>query len=307
MKKSDMINRFTGDQGLRRSKEALAKNSLLASLPDALDQILNVSTIFEVAKSEEIIQQGKSDNDIFFIISGSFAILVNDREVAIRSVGSHVGEMALIDPSAERSASVVARENSVVAKVDEHSFASIANEHPELWRGLAIELSERLRQRNRFMKQPNTTPILFIGCTVESLNIATAIQLGLKHSGIRVKVWTNGLFGPSRFPIEDLEYSVAQADFGLVVLSAEDKVFSRGEEHGAPRDNVVFELGMLIGSLSRNRAFLVQPLGVELKIPTDIMGLTPLTYSIGDDDDLDSNLAPVCEELRREISKKGVK
>ena len=43
----------------------------------------------------------------------------------------------------------------------------------------------------------------------------------------------------------------------------------------APRDNVVFELGMFIGALGHARTFLVQPLDAEVKIPTDLMGFTP--------------------------------
>jgi predicted nucleotide-binding protein len=72
-----------------------------------------------------------------------------------------------------------------------------------------------------------------------------------------------------------------------------------------PRDNVVFELGLFIGALGRRRVFVVIPRGAEIKIPTDLLGLTPISYAPGDAVDLAARLGPVCTEIRDVVSQRG--
>ena len=70
------------------------------------------------------------------------------RDVASRSAGEHVGEMALVDPEAQRSASVTAVTDSVVAGITEPEFSALADRFPRLWRRIALELASRLRDGN---------------------------------------------------------------------------------------------------------------------------------------------------------------
>lgn len=93
-----------------------------------------------------------------------------------------------------------------------------------------------------------------------------------------VTLWSEGVFGASHFPIEDLSALLDSADFAALIISTDDTVVSRGRESQAPRDNIVFELGLFMGALSRNRTFLVVPQGVDIKIPTDLLGISTLRY-----------------------------
>lgn len=253
-----------------------------------------------------LITQDAADNDLYFILAGRFSVQVHGREVAHRDAGQHVGEMALIDPKARRSASVVAIEESVVARVSEAAFTGLANQKPRLWRHLARELADRLRQRNVLVRPRNEIPRLFIGSSAESLMIGNDIQAGLQLDKVVVEVWTNQVFGASQFSLEALERMAAEVDFAALVLGPDDRVISRGHESDAPRDNVVFELGLFMGAIGRRRTFLVLPHGLDIKVPSDLLGITPLRYA-HHPTHLAASLGPVCSELRKIICERGPK
>ena len=115
------------------------------------------------------------------------------------------------------------------------------------------------------------------------------------------------VFGPSQFVITELEKQIQEADFAVLVLGRDDEVISRNQKSDAPRDNVIFELGLFIGALSHERTFMIVPRGCNIKIPTDLFGLTPLDYRLENSDDFISLLGPACDQLRDIIHKIGVK
>lgn len=301
-----MIERFEGEHGRRRLIDALSNQRIVSGNRDLAAQVADVGNLKCYQPGESIIIDEGVDNDLHLIVAGHTDILVNRRIVARRSAGDHIGEMALIDPSSKRFGSVIAVDTVVTCILGEPDFTKLAQQFPDLWRRIALELSGRLRQLNEFVRAPNLRPHMFIGSTVESLPVARAIQLGLNHDDVTVKIWTDGVFIPSLPAITALEAEIAVADFAAMVLAPEDKVLSRMQEQDAPRDNVVFELGMCMGALGQNRTFFVYPRETKLKLPTDLLGVTPLTYQI-EQEDHDAALGAVCEQLRRAVSKLGVK
>ena len=302
-----MINRFRGQEGRDRLISALRKQIIIHDNETLSIELADQAELLQLELEDELIVQDNVDDEIYFILAGRLAIVVNGREVAIRDSGRHVGEMALIDPSARRSASVVAIEQTVVAKISEAPFRLLADKYPRVWQLIAVELSERLRQRNQLVVSTNPRPVLFVGSSKESLPIARAVQSNLDYDDFVVRLWTDGVFGASQFPIIELEKQIQEADFALLVLGPDDEVLSRNEKSAAPRDNVIFELGLFVGALSHERTFMIIPRGCDIKIPTDLLGLTPMNYKPGDPKDIASSLGPACEQLRRTISEVGVK
>ena len=303
----EMISRFRGEAGRNRLIWALRKQLILHDHETLSNELADQAELLQFEAGEELIIQDDADNDIYFIIAGRLSIVVNGREVAIRNSGQHVGEMVLIDPSARRSASVIAIEQTVVAKISETSFRSLAEKYPRIWQLIAVELTDRLRQRNRLVAATNPRPVIFIGSSKESLPIAEAIKSNLKDKDLIVKLWTDGVFGASQFILTELERQVRESDFAVLVLGADDEVVSRNEKSDAPRDNVIFELGLFMGALSHERTFMVIPYESEIKIPTDLLGLIPLKYQSGDSNDLAASLAAVCDQLWHIINKVSVK
>ncbi len=72
-----------------------------------------------------------------------------------------------------------------------------------------------------------------------------------------------------------------------------------------PRDNVIFELGLFMGTLGRSRTFLLQQAG-QLKIPSDLAGVTTATFTWprGDGSHVHA-IGASCDKIRREIRRQG--
>jgi CRP/FNR family transcriptional regulator, cyclic AMP receptor protein len=305
-----MKERFEGEDGARRLITALRLQKIVCDEEQVATELAEVAELIEIESKlplSEFITQGASDNDINFIIVGLVSISVNGRQVARRKAGQHVGEMALIDPTKRRSASVTAVEQTVIARVPEPAFSRIAESHPQLWRRLAIELADRLREREKFLKPPNEQPELFIGSSKEGLLVAREIQSGLAHDEMLVSVWTDGVFAASQIAVESLLEAVGRSDFAILILTGDDKMVSRNSEQTVPRDNCIFELGLFMGALRRERTFIVKPRGIDIKVPSDLLGVTPIEYASGQPETLRIRIAPVCNQVRKVLAELGPK
>jgi predicted nucleotide-binding protein len=149
--------------------------------------------------------------------------------------------------------------------------------------------------------------VLFIGSSTEAVSVANELQAGFKHDKFEKIVWTNGVFGPGGIAFDSLAKLASGADFAAFVISPDDVVLSRKDEHLAPRDNVVFELGLFMGQLARERVFLVKEHNSDAKIPSDLLGITPVTYVMTASSSLEAAIAPACNEIRKAIMKLGVR
>lgn len=304
-----MIERFQGDAGKRNLREAILDQQCVAHDEAIADGLCASLELISLKPGAVLITQDAHDNDLYLVLAGRISIRVNGREVAIRQARQHVGEMAMIDPSAGRSATAVALGASVVAKVSEPSFATLADAHPKLWRRLAIELSNRLRERSKYVRAPNPRPVIFIGSSVEGLKVAEQIQAGLSHAYVVPQIWTNNVFVPGHGTMEDLEARITTADFGVLVCTPDDRVINEKREVDelAPRDNVILELGMCLGALGRYRTMLVKPRMRDLKIPTDMLGITPIDFTADDPANLAAHIGPVCTAIKAVVEKLGTR
>lgn len=298
------IERFSSGPTAPALLHALNEQYIVHGNTELAAALANVLTLEEHAAGTRLIEQGKADNHILFILIGEVTIVINGQEVAHRKAGQHVGEMAILNPGSLRSASVIARETVVTALVTESDFTSVAAAHPQAWRRIAAELGDRLRQRTRFIRQRNATPILFVGSSKESLPIVEALVTGWKSSPFIVRPWMGGVFTPSQFPIDDLAGQLAACDFAALVLGPDDQVLSRSLTSNAPRDNVLFELGLFMGAIERARTLFIIPGDADVKIPTDILGLNPLSF-LSRTGSLVDNLAPVCGDISTLIQRMG--
>jgi hypothetical protein len=124
-----------------------------------------------------------------------------------------------------------------------------------------------------------SNPSVFISSSVEGLPIAE--ELGrLLHPIADCNVWASSVFNPGITAIESLTEAVGLADFGIIVLTTDDRTQSRGETFHSPRDNLLFELGFLAGAIGISRTiFVVVGEPPRLKLPSDLSGVLYLTVS----------------------------
>jgi CRP/FNR family transcriptional regulator, cyclic AMP receptor protein len=274
------LHRFRGHGGLDRLAEALADQFVVYGDRTIAVHIAKKAEVRAFPVGSTLMEQGDEETSIAFLLAGTVEILVNGHPIAARHAGNHVGEMALLDPLSRRSATVRATELTVAAVVSEYDFSNIAQQHPHLWRRLALSLGERLRERSKFHRPPNKHPAVFIGSSREGLSLAECLYGALRRSPTVPRLWSKGVFECSKTIIEDLTRAANESDFAILVLTGDDMTTSRRARTASPRDNVIFELGLFMGTLGRERTYVLAPSGLDIKIPTDLLGVTFLTYAL---------------------------
>lgn len=116
---------------------------------------------------------------------------------------------------------------------------------------------------------------LFLGSSSEGREVARNLQAEL--GGIcEVVRWDQNVFEPSGYTLDSLLAVAANVDFAVLVATPDDTTVSRGAQTPSARDNIVLEFGLFSGALGRNRTYLLAT--GDLKLPTDVLGLTRLPY-----------------------------
>ena len=300
-----MLQRFTGESGRRLRVQALLSQKLIAGKLELAEKLSDSAKFFELSKGQTLIEQNAADNDVYMIITGSFDVLINGRKIARRFPNDHVGEMAAIEMTQQRSASVIASEQSVVAQISEAEFSALGSQFPEIYLAVARELSRRLHQRNAHVAAARERTKVFIISSVESLEVARIVQNSFAYDNFLPVLWTDGVFRVASYPMQSLIDEVTDSDFAIAIAHGDDTSSIRGKEWPVPRDNVIFELGLFMGHLGKDRAILMEPRDVGVKLPSDMTGITTIPYRYQVGRDSVAMMAPACNLLREHILRLG--
>jgi CRP/FNR family cyclic AMP-dependent transcriptional regulator len=324
----ERYDQYEGDEGQERLRAALGLQDLLAGEATAIEAVARFATLWTYESGETIIDQKGGGDDLFFILQGSARICANKREIRIRKARCHVGEIALIDPEGGRSADVIALERCVVARLEGRDFRTLADSPGNhLWRTMARILSDRLREHTERVRTPNIRPQIFLGSTSEARPVMRALKEAL-DDGIwaHFRPWDGDIFQASSTTIEDLEQLFRQVDFAVLLATDEDWARSRGHTKASPRDNIILEIGLGMGSIGRGRTYVVTPRRPpgEVKWPTDLLGVNfehfddnprsgrlrrllgpQPAYSKLTQASLDEMVSDVADRLRRRMEKEG--
>jgi hypothetical protein len=142
-------------------------------------------------------------------------------------------------------------------------------------------------------------PHVFVGSSSEELTPARTIAAHLEDVAFP-KVWKDSqVFKLGNHTLEDLINELDQSMFGIFVLSPDDLVSSRGTSMPKSRDNVVFELGLFMGRLGRQRTFMVvrHDPNTTVALPSDLQGIKYATYRLTNND-VSASVASACQAVR---------
>ncbi|WP_201576806.1 TIR domain-containing protein [Psychrobacter sp. H8-1] len=149
-------------------------------------------------------------------------------------------------------------------------------------------------------------PRLFIASSVESIPIAEAVNVNLDHQ-FEVTIWTGGTFKLSSSTIEDLVEKSSTVDFALFIFAPDDVAVIREEKQHIVRDNVIFELGLFVGAIGKERSFILKPRDIDIHLPTDLLGVTPADYDANrSDGDLVSATNRACSLIKTEAARLSI-
>src|SRR5262249_38723197 len=97
---------------------------------------------------------------------------------------------------------------------------------------------------------------------------ANDINKFLTSKGISVRDWELA-FSPGATILDEL-LKASRSCLGAIMLLTKDDEFLGEENYAAPRDNVIFEMGLFMQDKGRNRVVVVREEGT--KMPADIGG-----------------------------------
>ena len=265
--------------------ECLERQKLLHKVSKSLIRGIAENGIIKIYEAHSIISsEGVEADEIYFIFDGFVDILERGRKGAERGAGDSVGEIPLLNPAWRRSGTIRASQRVTLLALSYTYLQSTFDEGRKcchLLHNMSLILAGRLRERGRFQRIPNPRPRVFIGSSTKSLNVAQKVKKELESDrNIEIVLWTEGVFKPSLTSIESLEKFAETCDFAVIVFGADDSlVVSDGSSKEVPRDNVIFELGLFMGVLGRDRSFFLVD---NAKCPTDLDGVTYEKYSISE-------------------------
>ncbi|MGF6658430.1 CRP-like cAMP-binding protein [Paraburkholderia atlantica] len=127
-----MIERFSGETGKRLRVEAFTGQKLVGGDKDLAAELADMAELIQVKTCDVIIQRDATDNDVYFIITGAFDIVVNPTPIRRLFPGDSVGEMAAVEPIQKWSVTVREAEDSLVAKITEQQLSELGSRYADL-------------------------------------------------------------------------------------------------------------------------------------------------------------------------------
>jgi predicted nucleotide-binding protein len=148
-------------------------------------------------------------------------------------------------------------------------------------------------------------PTLFIGSSREGLPVAELVKKHLSDFA-DCKIWNEPdvfVFGNSYF--ETLNQLLSLFEYGVLIGTADDRVTSRKKQEQAARDNVLFEFGLFMGRLGREKVFFIKE--KDAKTPSDLAGVKLPEFSSLSAPDLEAQIAENCRSIVAQIeSRSGI-
>ncbi|MBI5950531.1 MAG: SpoIIE family protein phosphatase [Chloroflexi bacterium] len=127
---------------------------LFAGLPaKELDHIISIMDVKDMGDREILFHEGDTGENFYVVMRGELEVLKaegNAEELVLNilRVGEYCGEMSLIMPGGQRTATVRARGESTLLSMSREQFLDLTKKYPRLSRSMVGVLSQRLDAAN---------------------------------------------------------------------------------------------------------------------------------------------------------------
>ena len=122
----------------------LAASTLFAALsPDQIHHLARTATRAYEPKGTVFAKEGERGDELAVLLEGTVEVRHDDAVLARLGPGDHFGEMALLDDTARRSATVVAVTPVHVAYLSRHHFDTLLATNPAVRAAVERVLRER--------------------------------------------------------------------------------------------------------------------------------------------------------------------
>lgn len=130
--------------------------SFFEGLRDAVvDELMARGELRQLREGEALLAEGRGDGGMFVVVDGCLEILVKNTSVDVAGKGELVGEIALLSPSRQRTATVRALVPSKVLVLTHSALRALNDGDPEagfqVMLNLARFIAERFGQKNRLV------------------------------------------------------------------------------------------------------------------------------------------------------------
>jgi CRP-like cAMP-binding protein len=126
-------------------KEQLARVPLFEDLSEVdLDHVARLAVRVREPAGEILIKEAEPGNEFLIVVEGQVEVVRDDRAVTTLGPGDFLGEIALLDEGARRTATVTARTSVTIAFVSRRDFSRLLSELPELARQIRETAARRV-------------------------------------------------------------------------------------------------------------------------------------------------------------------
>jgi sigma-B regulation protein RsbU (phosphoserine phosphatase) len=136
------------------STNLLAQIQFFTDLPaEELSRLMAELVVVNLKSGEILFREGDVGEHLYIVVSGELEILMGpdtDDELVLNVLheGEYIGEMSLIQPDGQRTASSRARGDVVLLSLSRTQFKELLQRHPELAKSMVSVLSQRLTNTN---------------------------------------------------------------------------------------------------------------------------------------------------------------
>ena len=136
------------------SANLLARIPLFADLPPTeLDRLISSLEVKEMQAGELLFREGEPGEHLYVVMMGELEVLMAEGQpeellLKILGEGEYLGEMSLIMPDGQRTASVRAHGPSSLLSMSRAQFVDLLSRYPLLANSMVRVLSERLDATN---------------------------------------------------------------------------------------------------------------------------------------------------------------